>query len=230
MIKKRGCQVAAGSLIIALAIGAFGCSSDDNNASRHTPDPTVPTSPSQVAGQSIAPSESPGTQYGQERLTAVANTNIQNSGSDENTDSTSTDDHPEITFEAYSVDTPLLMGIAIGESYDTTTTLHGSPLSSYTMEDEDGPLTVYEYASFHVGFNNSNLVEFVEITDADADPGLHGLRLGLTTAEASQFLGMPDFSSNYVLTYKTKETILKIDLDSKTRTIQSIKLFARSDV
>jgi hypothetical protein len=72
-------------------------------------------------------------------------------------------------------------------------------------------------------------VEFIEVASSEEDPGLNGLRLGQTTADAAKALGKPDSSTDYVMTYKTKTTVLKLDIDTKSKTIQSIKLFGRSE-
>lgn len=139
------------------------------------------------------------------------------------------DDQAKKTFDSYTSQKPVLMGIALAEGKDKVETLHGQPKNQYVMEDEAGSITVYDYEGFSVGFNAKNEVEFIDVTSPDIDPGLNGFKLGQTPDEAVQALGKADSSTDYVLSFKTKTTVLKLDVDPKTKTVQSIKLFARSE-
>jgi hypothetical protein len=45
---------------------------------------------------------------------------------------------------------------------------------------------------------------------------------------AIKALGKPDSQSSYLLTYKTANSLLKLDLDPESREILSIKLFKQA--
>lgn len=133
-----------------------------------------------------------------------------------------------VDIEAYDAEKPSLMGIRLTDTQVTVVEKFDQPLYEYEMDDEFAPLTVYEYEGFIVGFNAKERVEFVEITSKDVNPGLGGLRLGQKVKDAEAALGKPDTNTSYALQYKAEGTILKLDIDPKTETIQSIKLFADS--
>lgn len=138
-------------------------------------------------------------------------------------------DPPETPdIEAYNVKKPALMGIRLVDTKTTVAQKFSDPLKEFVMEDEQDPLTVFEYEGFIVGFNNAGLVEFIEITSDEVNPGLGGLRLGQKVKDAEKALGKPDTNTNYALQYKAGGTILKLDIDRKTESIISIKLFADS--
>jgi hypothetical protein len=130
--------------------------------------------------------------------------------------------------EAYSSRHPALMALSVSEQADKVVERHGSPQSQYVMDDAKDPITVYEYNGFNVGFGADRLLRFVEVKSAVPDPGLGGLRLGQKAEDAVKALGKPDISTDYVLAYQTQNTVLKLDVDPKTKIIQSIKLFAQS--
>ncbi|PYI56497.1 DUF4309 domain-containing protein [Paenibacillus flagellatus] len=128
--------------------------------------------------------------------------------------------------ESYNAKKPALMGIRLTDTRSGVTQKFGEPVSEYVMEDERDPISVVEYEGFAVGFNAGKTVEFIEITSKDVNPGLNGLRLGQKVKDAETALGKPDTNTNFALHYKAGGTILKLDVDPKTETIQSIKLFA----
>lgn len=119
-----------------------------------------------------------------------------------------------------------LIGVALGDNLDQVSQKLGKPIDEYTMDDETGPVSVYEYNGHSVGFDSRNQVLFVEVNSSQTVTGLKGLRVGHTDEDAIEALGKPDTSTTYVLSYTSSNTMLKLDLDPKTRTIQSIKLFA----
>jgi len=129
---------------------------------------------------------------------------------------------------AFDRSRPALFGIHIGDSRASVADMFGKPQNEYRMEDEQDPLTVYEYDGFSVGFTSAGKTEFVIIQSAQADPGLEGIRIGDTADQAAKSLGKPDTDTSYVMAYKTKTETLKFDIDPKTRVIRSIKLFANS--
>jgi hypothetical protein len=132
----------------------------------------------------------------------------------------------ETTIPAYSPTQPKVMGLAINDLQQNVISKNGEPKASYVMDDPTEPITVYQYEGFSVGFNSANRVQFVEVSSEKVNPGLNGLRLGQTTNQALDLLGKPDTNSSYVLSYNSATAVLKLDIDPKTKTIQSIKLFA----
>lgn len=231
MLKKWFSQAAAAGMMIALAATMAACGGD--NAAQ-SPSPgqatvapaattTAPTG-SPTAGTVTAASD---TMAPPEKVPGV-NNHVQQAGN-EAKPTTAATSKPKRTYDSYTVEKPLLMGVAIGDSQDSVVKLHGTPKSQYLMDDAEDPITVYEYDGFHIGLNPLKQVEFVEVASSEEDPGLNSLRLGQTTAEAAKALGKPDSSTDYVMTYKTKTTVLKLDIDTKSKTIQSIKLFGRSE-
>lgn len=128
--------------------------------------------------------------------------------------------------DAYKEEKPTLLGLTLKAPLDSVLEKLGKAKSKFVMDDDSDPITVYEYAGFSVGFNKGGTLEFVDVHAAEVDPGLHGLRIGQKSEDAFSALGKPDSNSTYVLTYKSQGTTLKLDLDPKTDTIRSIKLFA----
>jgi hypothetical protein len=134
-------------------------------------------------------------------------------------------DTQDTSLSAFSSKQPKIMGLAIGELQEKTIAQYGKPIESYIMEDPTKPITVYQYEGFSVGFNTANEIQFIDISSADLNPGLNGLRLGQSSTQALELLGKPDKNTSFVISYNTKTAILKLDIDPKTKTIQSIKLF-----
>jgi hypothetical protein len=129
------------------------------------------------------------------------------------------------TLPAFSSKQPKIMGLAINDLLKKVTDKFGEPQESYVMEDPTEPITVYEYEGFSVGFNESKQIQFIDVSSTKVNPGLNGLRIGQTSSEALAVLGKPDTHSIFVVSYNTQSAILKLDIDPKTKTIQSIKLF-----
>ncbi|MDF2715342.1 MAG: hypothetical protein K0R28_2267 [Paenibacillus sp.] len=130
------------------------------------------------------------------------------------------------TIEGYNVKKPSLMGIRLTDTKTAVKQKFDEPVTEFEMDDEQDPVSVFEYEGFTVGFNTAGKVEFIEITSKDVNPGLGGLRLGQKVKDAETALGKPDTNTTYALHYKADGTILKLDIDPKTEAIQSIKLFA----
>jgi len=131
---------------------------------------------------------------------------------------------------AYSPEHPALMALTLSDTTKEVTARYGQPYSQYVLEDDNDPVTVYDYSQFSVGFGKTGRVRFVEISGNAADPGLGGLRVGESGAEAQKILGTPDSNTGYVMTYGTNDTVLKLDIDPESDTIESIKLFNRLDL
>ncbi|MDB5054888.1 MAG: hypothetical protein JWM44_2938 [Bacilli bacterium] len=130
---------------------------------------------------------------------------------------------------AFNTKQPSVMGLTLKETENNVNIKYGTPSDSFVMDDPAEPITVYQYEGFSVGFDGANQVKFIDVSSAKVNPLLNGLRLGQTVDEAVKALGKPDLNTNYVLTYNAKEAILKLDIDPKTKTIQSIKLFGKSE-
>jgi hypothetical protein len=134
---------------------------------------------------------------------------------------------PEYNVTApYNADKPTLMGLSIHEAKSAVSQKFGNPSGQYVMEDDTDPIVVYEYPGFSVGFSTSDIIQFVEVSSGDVNPGLNGLRLGQTVNDAIAAIGQPNINTEYVLSYKSGGVILKLDIDPNTQIIQSIKLFA----
>lgn len=144
--------------------------------------------------------------------------------------SSTEEDHPPDVQEGEQVnllkEEPRLMQISLEDTRETVIKLHGTPESTFLMEHEVDPLTVYQYAEFTVGFNQVGTVEFVDVTSQEADPGLNGLSLGASVNDCLEVLGKPSIQTEYVLNYMSESAILKMDIDPNKYTIHSIKLFA----
>ncbi|MGG1515567.1 hypothetical protein ABE504_09150 [Paenibacillus oryzisoli] len=125
---------------------------------------------------------------------------------------------------AYQQEKPTLMGVKIGSAKGDVVALFGKASKQFAME-EDG-IEVYDYGDFSFGFTSKGTVEFVDVHSGDIDPGLHGLRIGQQVQDALSILGKPDAKTAYMLSYKSQGTVLRLDLDPKDSTIQSIKLFS----
>ncbi|WP_148450009.1 hypothetical protein [Gorillibacterium timonense] len=131
---------------------------------------------------------------------------------------------------AYSHEHPSLMALTLDDTEKEVTARYGKPYSQYVLDDDSDPVTVYDYSQFSVGFDASARVRFVEISGNAADPGLGGLRIGESGTKVLDTLGTPDSNTGYVMTYWTEQTVLKLDIDPESNTIESIKLFDRMDL
>ncbi|MDF2962701.1 MAG: hypothetical protein K0S39_4436 [Paenibacillus sp.] len=128
--------------------------------------------------------------------------------------------------DSYNQAKPTLLGLTLKTPAEGVTGKYGNPKSQFVMEDDSDPITVYDYTDFLVGFNQNNLLQFIDIRSSDINPGLNGLKLGQSTDDVFKALGKPDSNTSFVLTYKSTGAILKLDIDPKTDKVNSIKLFA----
>ncbi|NBD26263.1 hypothetical protein [Paenibacillus glycinis] len=131
--------------------------------------------------------------------------------------------------DAWHAETPKLLGVGIGDARASAVKKLGKPNDTYALDDEDGKLTVEEYAAFALGYTAAGAVKFVEVFDKTAAAGLGGLRIGDNEADAVKKLGKPDTHTSSVLAYKAKGALLKLDLDPRNSRILSIKLFSADD-
>jgi type IV secretory pathway VirB10-like protein len=128
--------------------------------------------------------------------------------------------------EPYSQAKPSLLGLTLRTSAATIEARFGKPKEQFLMDEDADPITVYDYTDFLVGFNSNKQLQFIDVRSAELDPGLGGLRLGGTLNDVTQALGKPHASTGLVITYKASGAILKLDMDPKTKLVNSIKLFA----
>lgn len=232
---KRIPSVAVGSIIcFGTALALVGCEARTPLAATPTDTPAVsatavqkpagnPPSPqSAVANNAESAAPSP-------EKSTVNNSLVQPAGMTDGSKKEPATGANKKSFDSYTSQKPVLMGVALADDPGKVEKLHGKPKDQFVMDDESGSLTVYDYEGFAVGFNAKSQVEFVDVTSPDVDPGLNGFKLGQTVDEAVHALGKADSSTEYVLSFKTKTTVLKLDVDPKTKTVQSIKLFARSE-
>ncbi|WP_419872758.1 hypothetical protein [Candidatus Pristimantibacillus sp. PTI5] len=126
----------------------------------------------------------------------------------------------------WAADNPSLYGVAIGDHDSVVSKLHGKPLDSYKLEEETEPITVLEYDGFAVGINAYKHVQYIEVYGKDISAGLSGLQIGDKTEAALLALGKPEKQTAYLLTFKAKDALLKLDLDPTHNLIVSIKLLA----
>lgn len=126
--------------------------------------------------------------------------------------------------DSFDPDRPKLGGIALFEKKDAVAKKLGNPVEQYTIEDEPS-MTIYEYDGLHIGFHKDDTVQFIEVSGADIATGLQGLQVGDQEQAAVKALGKPDSDTSFVYSYKAKDSLLKLDIDPKTETILSIKLF-----
>jgi hypothetical protein len=126
---------------------------------------------------------------------------------------------------AYNPNKPTLMGLTIHQTLDEVIESFGVPSEEYVMEDENDPITVYDYSDFLIGLDQNNEIKFIDVYSLQINPGLNGLRLGDTVQHAVSALGSPDSNTEYVLNYTSQNVILKLDINPDTQTIHSIKLF-----
>ncbi|WP_127580001.1 hypothetical protein [Paenibacillus koleovorans] len=257
MRKDYAVRTALAAVLVSMTVVIGGCVGETGpNGSaagwnEQSPSPAA-GSGSASTGSKIVPNEPTGTpsdgkppgSNGGALQTASSNQTANGSGGDNgsqsgaagdksstasSSDQGSTDPKTTPPLDAYSVKQPSLMGVKLTDNTSTVKLKLGFPQDEYTMEDAQDPITVYEYNGYSVGFNRAGVVQFVEITSEDIDPGLNGLRLKQNVKQALQALGKPDISSKYALSFKSGGTVLKLDVDPTLQTILSIKLFADTE-
>ncbi|UVI27956.1 hypothetical protein [Paenibacillus spongiae] len=143
------------------------------------------------------------------------------------------DGKPEVTpikeEKQWDPTAPKLRGIALGDTQTSLDRKLGKPSDAYDLEDESEKLRVNEYDGFAVGFGADKKVRFVEVFKAGVSTELNGLKIGDNKDAAVKALGKPDTNTSSVLAYKAEKALLKIDLEPKTGTIISIKLFHEAE-
>lgn len=119
-----------------------------------------------------------------------------------------------------------LLGISTHTSKGEVMARFPKPNDTFAMPDADGTLTIHDYGSYMIGFNDANRVVFIDVFTEEVNIGLKGIRVGATASDAIRELGEPYSQSEYVLNFKKGNTVLKMDLDPESQRILSIKLFA----
>lgn len=121
---------------------------------------------------------------------------------------------------------PTLAGITLNLQKADVKKKLGTPTDSYAQDSETGPIDILEYKGLTIGFGSADQgVLFIEAYAKDVVTGLNGLKVGDSEDAAVKALGKPDSQSSYLLTYKTANSLLKLDLDPDSHEILSIKLF-----
>ncbi|UHA72654.1 DNA uptake lipoprotein [Paenibacillus sp. 481] len=123
---------------------------------------------------------------------------------------------------------PKLKGIALYESSEDVIKRWGEPTDKYTMDDTD-PIEVMEYDGFAFGCSTNGEVAFIEVSGNGISTGISELKVGDNDSAAVRVLGKPDLDTDYVWSYKTDKSLLRLDLDPKTNRIQSVKLFPHEE-
>jgi hypothetical protein len=131
--------------------------------------------------------------------------------------------------ESYSKQHPALFALTLSQTIEQVEKQYGKPAKVYDMNDGGDSITVYDYETFAAGFDRNRSLAYVEALSESGDPGLGGVKLGDKADAAVKSLGEPDIRTDYVLTYRTKATVLKLDMDPQSGSIQSIKLFGRTE-
>ncbi|NHN31202.1 DUF4309 domain-containing protein [Paenibacillus sp. S3N08] len=127
--------------------------------------------------------------------------------------------------DSYNQAKPTLIGLTLNTSMDKVVATFGKPKEQFIMDEENDPITVYDYTDFLIGFNKQKQLRFIDIRSAEINPGLNGLKLGQSTSKVYEALGKPDSNTSFVFTYNSTGAVLKLDVDPKTDKVNSIKLF-----
>ncbi|GMK38097.1 hypothetical protein PCCS19_11510 [Paenibacillus sp. CCS19] len=121
---------------------------------------------------------------------------------------------------------PTLAGISLSLPRADVKKKLGTPSDSYTQDSDTGKIDILEYEGLTIGFGSADQgMLFIEVYAQDVVTGLNGVRVGDSEETAVKALGKPDSQSTYLLTYKTENSLLKLDLDPDSHEILSIKLF-----
>lgn len=127
----------------------------------------------------------------------------------------------------WSLTSPRLKGIAIGDSNELVQSYFGQAEDSYQLGEEAESIHVLEYDGFSIGLIRGGGVHFVEVFGADTTAGLSGLRIGDKPEKALKELGNPDSRSDYLFIYDAEGATLKLDVNPDLDKIVSMKLIAQ---
>lgn len=135
--------------------------------------------------------------------------------------STTVPDKAEFALDHYS-----LLGITIGDEQSKVIRYLKEPESIYEP-DASSVEEVNEYDGFIVAYHSNHRVARINIFDAAIDPLLLGIRVGSQVNEVYEKLGRPQRANEVQIEYiQSKYNIaLKMDIDSKTLTINAISLY-----
>ncbi|MGI2292773.1 hypothetical protein [Paenibacillus sp. GXUN7292] len=135
-------------------------------------------------------------------------------------------DGDAVTSALWQPASPLLKGIAIGDSIADIHRIYGKENSTYRLTEDKETIIVLEYDGFSIGLNDKNAVHFVEIYGKMLPTGLSGIQIGDHPEEAVQELGKPEKQTDYLLTFSAVGALLKLDIDPDQNEIISIKLMS----
>ena len=134
--------------------------------------------------------------------------------------------HDRISSALWQPASPLLKGIAIGDSMTDIHLIYGEELSVYSLTEENETIKVLEYDGFSIGLNEQNTVHFVEIYGKKLPTGLSGIQIGDHPEQAVKELGKPEKQTDYLLTFTAVGALHKLDIDPAQNEIISIKLMS----
>jgi len=136
--------------------------------------------------------------------------------------------HDNVNSAQWQPASPLLKGIAIGDSIADIRQLYGKETAVYRLVEDNETIKVLEYVGFSIGLNEQDSVHFVEIYGKKLPTGLSGIQIGDHPEQAVSELGKPEKQTDYLLTFAAAGALLKLDIDPNENEIISIKLIAAS--
>ncbi|MFS0722863.1 hypothetical protein [Paenibacillus sp. 1P07SE] len=146
-------------------------------------------------------------------------------GTGENVRPSQGDVTSDVIEEKWNTNVPKLINLAIGESITKATEQFGDAAETYILADDEDQITVNGYNGFAIGYGKDQQIRFIEVFESGVRTGLNGVRIGDFEENVLEALGKPTTHTSYVIGYKAKSTLLKFDMDPKSREILSIKLF-----
>jgi hypothetical protein len=136
---------------------------------------------------------------------------------------------PKLPETKWDKEKPTLAGISLALLKTDVKAKLGNPADSYSQEGDAGSIGICDYDGLSIGFDSEQQgVLFIEVYSVNVATGLNGVKVGDLEDIAVKALGKPDSQSSYLLTYKTTNSLLKLDLDPESHEILSIKLFKQA--
>jgi hypothetical protein len=121
-------------------------------------------------------------------------------------------------------DTLILLGISLGEKRSEIVDRIGQANDIYETDSEE-VTQIQEYSGFSIGYSPDGKVSWVSVISEEIDPRLNGIRIGSTRDQLIEGWGKPNQENEYQIRYEKKNTVLKLDIDPSSQTIQSISLY-----
>jgi hypothetical protein len=218
--------IAAATTLIVILAGCQSAPPPPERSGNHDPSAHAETAETADSPQKTY-SEQNNRQTGDEPNTNVADlSNDANAAAAETDKPTGAKAIVETASEkaSWSASAPKLHTLSIGQAAAAVFESFGDELDSYMLDEEGDRIQVLEYDGFAVGLNSRKTVQYVEVYGEHISPGLSGLTIGNKADAAVKLLGKPDKQTTYLLMYKAKGALLKLDLDPDNKKIISIKL------